>query len=421
MPNITKLSSLKRVDFNWKLWVYILVCLIPLFIVNQVSDLPVWIGNGEAKAREILNLQIPADNFYPIGKALMLLPFVWLSPNYFPVIVLYFVASSTIYFLICQKISSFWPRLIALAALPANPYLVWLCYSSQDTIFELFLLLALVYSAINKRFYLFIISGFLLCLTRPSYWVAFIGIALLLSVSGKKLKERNWKKFFFVFLLIPINMIFNLYSYGSSSLAGESGITAEFSYNKFLYLALPKFDMDVFLSTNSKDVISGSHQNDGLLQIVINSVKNNPKEVLLANMQKFDSYIFDVQKVPHLPGEYYLSVDEKSIIIGNERLTWPLVLGNFLYEVYRSLLLTGLIASIGALFVYRKLRIKIEALGNFLWLLSLPWLLGLIPGLLFYTETRFKIVSELLLVPFVCLILTAKIGEKENGKEQAPE
>ena len=65
--------------------------------------------------------------------------------------------------------------------------------------------------------------------------------------------------------------IFNLYSYGSSSLAGESGITTEFSYNKFLYLALPKFDMDVFLSTNSKDVISGSHPNDGLLQIVINS------------------------------------------------------------------------------------------------------------------------------------------------------
>ena len=82
MSNITKLSSLKRVNFNWKLWVYILVCLVPLFIVNQVSDLPVWIGNGEGKAREILTLQIPSDNFYPVGKALMLLPFVWLTPNF---------------------------------------------------------------------------------------------------------------------------------------------------------------------------------------------------------------------------------------------------------------------------------------------------------------------------------------------------
>ena len=278
-----------------KFWSYLFICLVPLLIVNKVSDLPIWIGNGEAKAREILNLQIPVDNFYPIGKALMLLPFVWLSPNYFPAIVLYFVASSAIYFLICQKISSFWPRLIALAALPANPYLVWLCYSSQDTIFELFLLLALVYSAINKRFYLFIISGFLLCLTRPSYWVVFIGIAFFLALSEKKLQEKKQKKYFLVFLLLPINMFFNLYAYGSSSLAGESGITAYFSYNKYLYLSLPKFDMDVFLSTKGHVEDYGAHTSTEYTKMAIQSIKDNPKEVLLASMHKLDAYIFDVQ------------------------------------------------------------------------------------------------------------------------------
>ena len=401
-----------------KFWTYLFICLVPLLIVNKVSDLPIWIGNGEAKAREILNLQIPVDNFYPIGKALMLLPFVWLSPNYFPAIVLYFVASSAIYFLICQKISSFWPRLIALAALPANPYLVWLCYSSQDTIFELFLLLALVYSAINKGFYLFIISGFLLCLTRPSYWVVFIGIAFFLALSEKKLQEKKQKKYFLVFLLLPINMFFNLYAYGSSSLAGESGITAYFSYNKYLYLALPKLDMDVFLSTKGHVEDYGAHSSAEYTQMAIKSIEENPKEVLLATMQKFDSYIFDVQKVPHLPGEYYLSKDATSIIIGNQRLTWPLVLGNLLYEAYRSLLLIGLLLSVGVLFAHRKLGIKAFNPKNALWLLTLPWLLGLIPGLAFYTETRFKIVSELLLIPYICLALGAKNGAKENGKEQ---
>ena len=403
-----------------KFWTYLFICLVPLLIVNKVSDLPIWIGNGEAKAREILNLQIPVDNFYPIGKALMLLPFVWLSPNYFPAIVLYFVASSAIYFLICQKISSFWPRLIALAALPANPYLVWLCYSSQDTIFELFLLLALVYSAINKGFYLFIISGFLLCLTRPSYWVVFIGIAFFLALSEKKLQEKKQKKYFLVFLLLPINMFFNLYAYGSSSLAGESGITAYFSYNKYLYLALPKLDMDVFLSTKGHVEDYGAHSSAEYTQMAIKSIKENPKEVLLATMQKFDSYIFDVQKVPHLPGEYYLSKDATSIIIGNQRLTWPLVLGNLFYEVYRSLLLIGLLLSVGMLFAYRKLRIKAIYPQNALWLLTLPWLLGLIPGLAFYTETRFKIVSELLLIPFICLVLGSVSKDIEVGKEHAP-
>jgi len=413
---IVRLTTIKSPKF----WAYLFICLLPLLIVDRVSDLPIWIGNGEAKAREILNLQIPADNFYPIGKALMLLPFVWLSPNYFPVIVLYFVASSVIYFLICQNISSFWPRLIALAALPANPYLVWLCYSSQDTVFELFLLLLLAYSALVNRYLIFITAGFLLCLTRPSNWVIFFGLAFFLLVKGKRNKQKSWRSYAIVFLLLPINMFFNLYAYGSSSLAGESGITAYFSYNKYLYLALPKLDMDVFLSTKGHVEDYGAHSSAEYTQMAIQSIKENPKEVLLATMQKFDSYIFDVQKVPHLPGEYYLSEDATSIIIGNQRLTWPLVLGNLLYEAYRSLLLVGLLMSAGVLFAYRKLRIKAIYPQDALWLLTLPWILGLIPGLAFYTETRFKIVSELLLIPFICLVLASVSKGSEVGKEHAP-
>ena len=420
MSNITKLSSLKHVNFNWKLWVYILVCLIPLFIVNQVSDLPVWIGNGEAKAREILTLQIPSDNFYPVGKALMLLPFVWLTPNFFLVVVLYLASSAAIYYFICRLITNKKIRLVALLGLPANPYLVWLCYSSQDTVFELFLLLLLAYSALANKHLIFITAGFLLCLTRPSYWVIFFGLAFFLLIKEKRNKQKSWKKYLIVFLLLPINMFFNLYAYGSSSLAGESGITAYFSYNKYLYLALPKLDMDVFLSTKGHVEDYGAHSSAEYTQMAIKSIKENPKEVLLATMQKFDSYIFDVQKVPHLPGEYYLSKDATSIIIGNQRLTWPLVLGNLLYEAYRSLLLIGLLLSAGVLFAHRKLRIKAFNPHNALWLLTLPWLLGLIPGLAFYTETRFKIVSELLLVPFICLVLGSVSKDIEVGKEHAP-
>ena len=215
-------------------------------------------------------------------------------------------------------------------------------------------------------------------------------------------------------------MFFNLYAYGSSSLAGESGITAYFSYNKYLYLALPKLDMDVFLSTKGHVEDYGAHSSAEYTQMAIKSIKENPKEVLLATMQKFDSYIFDVQKVPHLPGEYYLSKDATSIIIGNQRLIWPLVLGNLLYEAYRSLLLIGVLASAGVLFAYRNLRIKAIYPQNALWLLTLPWMLGLIPGLAFYTETRFKIVSELLLIPFICLVLGSVSKDIEVGKEHAP-
>jgi len=153
--------------------------------------------------------------------------------------------------------------------------------------------------------------------------------------------------------------------------------------------------------------------------MALQSIKDNPKEILLGTMQKLDSYIFDVQKVPHLPGEYYLSADAKSIVIGNQRLTWPLVLGNLLYEIYRSLLLVGLLASIGVLLAFRKLKFQIKSYKRSLLILLLPWTLGLIPGLLFYTETRFKIVSELLLIPFISLVFSVKTDGFEHGKEHA--
>ena len=57
-----------------------------------------------------------------------------------------------------------------------------------------------------------------------------------------------------------------------------------------------------------------------------------------------------------------------------------------------------------ALMEFRR-KYFIENVHNYI-LLAFPWLLGIAPGLIFYTETRFKIVSELLLVPFVALILT---------------
>lgn len=40
-------------------------------------------------------------------------------------------------------------------------------------------------------------------------------------------------------------------------------------------------------------------------------------------------------------------------------------------------------------------------------ILALSWLSGIVPGVIFYTETRFKIVSELLLVPFIAFISTS--------------
>ncbi len=176
-------------------------------------------------------------------------------------------------------------------------------------------------------------------------------------------------------------------------------------------------DMDVFLSgpDGAFSAQNGPHIPEDSTPAEINSIYQkaavesalaNKQETLLGWMQKFDSYFFDVQKIPHLPGQYVLDQDQKIIVIGDERLSWNLVVGNFIYMLYRTLLLTsGFIAVgliLGSLFFKRSKTIDQIKLTP----MAAPYIFGAIPGILIYTETRFKIVSELLLVPLIVEIWT---------------
>ena len=215
--------------------------------------------------------------------------------------------------------------------------------------------------------------------------------------------------------LLFVTALLNLNLYGSPSPALEGGITAYFSHSKYLYLSLPKMDMDVFLAgengifskeygpnipTDADEVELNSIYQKAALE----SIRANPKQVILATMQKFESYIFGVQKVPNLPGEYVLDIKNKRIDIGDERLAWSLVAGNFVYEVYRSaLVLLGLIG-VGMLLALRRFNREIYTKIKLPMELVIPWTFGLIPALLLYTETRFKVVSETLLFLFVLWI-----------------
>ncbi len=402
---------------NQKCILYIIICLVPMFVVTITSDLPILLGNWEFKAREILNLKIPNSNFYPAGSAIMLLPFVWDGPHFVTAVYFYFSLGAFIYWKICETISSKKLRITALAALPANPYLVWLCYTSQDTVFEFALLLSLVLFIVKSRPVLFVISGFLLVLTRPSYWVLFLVLGIFLYLI---IRLPNKLKIIYLapFIIFPMNILYNYNNYGSLSIANEAGMTAYFSYNKYYYLSHPKFDMDVFLSkgghmeVNESKYDTEAQTNEIYTQKALASIKENPKETVLGLLQKLDSYIFDIQKIPHLPGEYFLSPDASEIVIGDQRLEWKFVIGNLIYAVNRALLVFLLFPAL--LIFYIGVRKKVFLQLNYKTaVLTFPWIFGLIPGLMFYTETRFKIISELILVPFICLVFTQfKLSDK---------
>jgi hypothetical protein len=304
--------------------------------------------------------------------------------------------------------------LIALAAFSFNPYLVWLVNSSQDTVFELFLLLSGAALIVSRRLLLSFLPIYLLCLTRPAYWVFLLVLPIalrILKIKNRKDSSIPQKLMLLPTVLLTLTFGLNQVAFGSPSLAHEGGITAHFSHNKFFYLSMPKFDMDVFLSTGGNmdpkpiNELSNEflHIKDEHLRAALVSIIENPKSLVLNSLQKFDSYVFAVQKNPQLPGEYYLSSDQKSIIIGDERLTWTLILGNIAYFFYRALLLISFIAVATLYFATPRLQERIRHQSSVI--LLLPFLCGIVPGLLFYTESRFKVVSELLLVPLIIKII----------------
>ena len=70
--------------------------------------------------------------------------------------------------------------------------------------------------------------------------------------------------------------------------------------------------MDVFLSGKNgifsekqrgqlPNNMTQAEENSEYVRMAIQEAVSNPKETILGWMQKFDSQIFDVQKVPHLP------------------------------------------------------------------------------------------------------------------------
>jgi hypothetical protein len=404
---------------------YLALLLFELLVVNRISDLPNSLaGNWLEKAEQIASFSIPDDNFYGPGAALLLVPFLWTKENFLVATAVYFLIGSLGYWKITTFLNQGKLRVIARAALPFNFYLIWLINSSQDTVFEFMLLVWSGYFLLKRKYVAFSFVTLLLCSTRAGYWAYFLGTALLFLVSDLRREKRIKLSRILAFPMLLVVTTFNIVVYHAPTPALEGGMTAYFSYSKYHYLSLPKMDMDVFLggpqgifSQNFRpkfpDKVTPAQENRIYQEAAIESALSNRKETVLGWMQKFDSYFFDVQKVPHLPGKYVLDLSTKTIKIQDERLTWNLVLGNLAFEIQRTILVTfGLIAA-GILFASRLLLDQASRLRPRLWYLALPYFFGVVPGMVMYTETRFKIISELLLVPLIAEIYSLVLKRRK--------
>jgi hypothetical protein len=211
-------------------------------------------------------------------------------------------------------------------------------------------------------------------------------------------------------IVLVLVLLFNKAVFNTVNLATSSSDTIFYSHQKYHYLALPKFDMDVFLENGpSTDAIIVSDRSESFeyiedkkIRAALISIKENPQRFIFSQTQKIDSYFFPIQKVPNLPGAYQLSTAENSIMIGNERLSWSITIGHMLFALYRAVWMLLFAATLVWLAILIYLRVKLTLPEKFL---LVPFFAGIIPGFIFYVETRFKITSELLAVPLFMYIL----------------
>jgi len=417
----------ERISSNKSMILYGLACTFVALIASRFLDLPPLIGNWENKTWSILNFNL-TDNYYPPGAALALIPFLWSGPDFWPALYFYYGLSAMVYFEICKVVPNKRFRMVALLALPANTYLTWLCLTSADQVIELLTLLLFGLFVIRKRFSLALFFGFILCFTRPAYWVGFILITFLLAREKKSFesKPRNYLRQGAAIWVLFAVLAFNKVVFGSTNLSTSSSDTIYFSHQKFHYLTLPKFDMDVFLtngpSTDPAVVANSSDRltfiEDYKVRAAFISILENPQRFIFAQMQKIDSYFFPIQKIPNLPGQYELAKDEKSILIGDERLTWSLTIGYVIFALYRAiwmLLFAGTLVWLGLLIFSRGNFNRAEKY------LLLPYLAGIVPGFLYYVETRFKICAELLAIPLHLIALHSLRELARSLKSKRPE
>ena len=132
-------------------------------------------------------------------------------------------------------------------------------------------------------------------------------------------------------------------------------------------------------------------------QQALEDIRKNPESFIQNTLIKLDNLFFNFQKIPNLPGTYWLSEDGKKVYIEGEGLNLKYALGNLVYFLYRFISIMLLIYSV-SLWLYFRKSFKAGDLYFSLWNF-LPILSILPVCIIFYEDTRFRIVAESLLIP----------------------
>jgi len=393
-----------------------LVKMVIYLLVNNLLMVIVWIENIQpaaaggwiSKSEELLKFHLPSDNYYPPGSALLLIPFSKFE-NYTLFATFFYMNVGLIFFyLICNEIKSQFLNIIALSTLSINIYLFWLMKGSQDTVYEFAFVMISTYLLIKNYWKMSFVTLFVLFQIRSGYVILFCIVSVLLLIKYK-FYNFNRKLILIPLILFIVSASVNLFHYGTAAPSNTSGQTLYFGQNKYFYLASPLYDVDVFLAQDGHMDVPGyknedlrsldSHNIDELyLNQAIKQMKENPASFVQNTISKVDNLFFNFQKIPNLPGKYWLSRDGSTINIDqSQNLTLKYAIGNLLYFLYRVISVLLIIYALSLLIFFRK-KLNAKNIEYTIWAL-LPFVSWIPLSLVYYNDTRFRIVPECLIIP----------------------
>jgi hypothetical protein len=383
-----------------------------LILAHITNDNPQTIGKWIPPAKKLLNLDAPLDNWYGPTAAILMMPFSFMSSNYlFLVTLFYFVLGSFFYY---QLVEGFLVNrilnYIGLIIPFLNPYLIRLIDSSPDTVFEFFLLTLLMWAVVKNKHILFVVAGIGLSELRSGYWILTLLLALIIPI---RCRTKRSAISLMVFPSLLTILIINFFLYGIFAPASEGARTAYFSNNKYAYLLESTYQIDHFFDGDNGPMRTNCQNDLACKENLLIDVRNNKQETIFSLLNKFDTYFFSVQKVPRLPGWFELDTKRSVIKIGESNLSWSSTAASILYFIYKSIWLISTVICIFLLIfnfsTKERKNIKLK-------LLALPWVIGSIPAVLFFAETRVWIVSELLLVPFLLETFQQYANKNKAGR-----
>ncbi|MBP7005629.1 hypothetical protein KBB27_00700 [Patescibacteria group bacterium] len=327
----------------------------------------------------------------------------------------FFLAGGAFYWLLLQleitQKSRFWIFVFAML----NPYFIWLTLTSKDTALEAcfsFLFFGLVLKIASSQKYSSVrmvdvaaLLGLVLVglLTRLTTVFPALLVCFLLVIFMRQAKQKLFAITGTGVLLIALGYCgIHAINYGSFSLSNNFASNFYFGNHPLYDYAHPRNDLDIFLPNDLDGVYAQAEATHTLTQLTVQRITQNPSAFAVRVIEKTLWHWFNFEKIPNLSSNTMaLSATSDQLVLRVSPIRYFEMLP---YLVYKFFYVPAFLIALFALGILRERKLFIHAL------LLVP-LFALWPiVVLTFPDTRFKIVGEMMAVPFIWLACEALIA-----------